>query len=127
MNPAVVGWGLAALAVAAGYWTYGWPGVVLAVTMIVFWLLLQFSRALRVMRQAGHRPVGEVDSAVMLQAKLRRGHDADAGHRADAQPGPAQAAIDPETWTWTDPGGASVVLTMQDAKLATWQLVRPAE
>jgi hypothetical protein len=50
LNSALVGWALAVAAVAAGYVGYGWPGVVLAVTVVVFWLLLQFSRALRVMR-----------------------------------------------------------------------------
>jgi len=44
---AFVGWLLAAAVLAIGYVQWGWPGVVLAVTMIVFWLLLQFSRALR--------------------------------------------------------------------------------
>ena len=51
-----MGWGLAVLAVAAGYVSYGWTGVLMAVTAIVFWLLLQFSRAMRVMSQAGGSP-----------------------------------------------------------------------
>jgi hypothetical protein len=45
--------------------------VVLAVTVVVFWLLLQFSRALRVMRRPPARPVGTVPNAVMLHARLR--------------------------------------------------------
>ena len=45
-----VGWGLAAAAVAVGYAGYGWPGVVLALGVVVFWLLLQFNRALRALR-----------------------------------------------------------------------------
>jgi hypothetical protein len=61
MNP-VVGWGLAVLAVAAGWLGWGWRGVVLAVTVVVFWLLLQFSRTLRVLRAAGQRPVGTIDT-----------------------------------------------------------------
>ena len=68
-----VGWALAALAIAIGYGQWGWSGVVLAFTMIVFWLLLQFSRALRVLRNAGQAPVGQVPNAVMLaiQSSLR--------------------------------------------------------
>jgi len=73
MNRPVVGWSLAIAAVVAGYWSYGWPGLVLALTAIVFWLLLQFSRAMRVMRKAGNAPLGQVGSAVMLNAKLRPG------------------------------------------------------
>ena len=67
MNP-VVGWGLALVAVVAGWLGYGWRGLVLAVTVIVFWLLLQFSRSLRALQRAGQRPVGTVANAVMLHA-----------------------------------------------------------
>ena len=70
---AVWGWALALAALVAGGLQWGWPGVVLAITVIVFWLLLQFSRALRVMRQATGAPLGHVDSAVMLHTKLRTG------------------------------------------------------
>ena len=72
MNP-VLGWGLAVAAVVAGWFGYGWPGVLLAVSVVVFWLLLQFSRVLRVMRMAAGRPLGVIDNAVMLNAKLRPG------------------------------------------------------
>ena len=64
---------LALAALVVGYWQYGWPGLVLALTVIVFWLLLQFSRAMRAMRLAGAAPVGRVASAVMLQSRLREG------------------------------------------------------
>ena len=72
MNP-IVGWGLAVLGIAAGYVGWGWPGVVLGVTVVVFWLLLQFSRSLRVLKKAAGAPVGHVDSAVMLHSKLKAG------------------------------------------------------
>ena len=36
MNSPIVGWALAALAITIGYLQWGWQGVVLAVTMIVF-------------------------------------------------------------------------------------------
>jgi UPF0716 family protein affecting phage T7 exclusion len=66
----IAGWALATPAVVAGYVGYGWRGVLLAATFIVSWLLLQFSRALRVMRLAAQAPVGHVASAVMLHAGL---------------------------------------------------------
>ena len=72
MNP-ILGWSLAAAAVVGGYFSYGWQGVVLAVSAVVFWLLLQFSRVLRALRTAAGRPMGSIANAVMLQAKLRPG------------------------------------------------------
>ena len=56
--------------VAAGYRAWGWGGVALAVSGVVMYLLLQFTRALQVLRRATNRPIGYVDSAVMLNAKL---------------------------------------------------------
>ena len=67
---ASVGWGLALVGLVAGYMAYGWQGLVMALTMVVFWLLLQFSRSIRVMRMAARRPIGLIDNAVMLQSKL---------------------------------------------------------
>ena len=49
MNP-WLGWALAAAALFLGWRSYGWPGVALAFSVIVFWLLLQFNRSIRVMR-----------------------------------------------------------------------------
>ncbi|NUP87141.1 MAG: hypothetical protein HUU30_15510, partial [Burkholderiaceae bacterium] len=68
-----LGWAMAVLGTALGWHAYGWRGVALAVSVIVFWLLLQFSRTLRVMRAAGQAPVGHVANAVMLHARLRPG------------------------------------------------------
>lgn len=127
MNPGP-GWALAALAVAAGYVAYGWQGVVLAATLIVFWLLLQFSRALRVMRRAAARPVGTVASAAMLHARLKPGLTllqvlpltGSLGRRADP-PGP-----DSECFVWRDGGGDSVTLTLRAGRLADWRLARAA-
>ena len=69
----VLGWGLGSLAVAVGYVQWGWQGVVLAVTLVVFWLLLQFSRGVRSLREAAGAPVGSVRSAVMLHSRLQAG------------------------------------------------------
>ena len=54
LNP-ILGWSLAAAAVVGGYFSYGWQGVVLAMSAVVFWLLLQFSRVLRALRTAKPR------------------------------------------------------------------------
>ena len=72
MNP-WLGWALAAAALVAGWQSYRWPGLALAFSVIVFWLLLQFNRSIRVMRDAAESPLGAVPSAVMLHSKLRVG------------------------------------------------------
>ena len=124
---AVIGWGLALVAVVGGWLTYGWRGVVLAVTITVFWLLLQFTRALRAMRQAGQAPVGHVGSAVMLNARLKPGltllqviqMTRSLGERASPE------GEEPERWRWTDGGGSTVTLELRRGRLTAWQLVRP--
>src|SRR5262245_64007897 len=104
MNHPVIGWLLAAAALAIGYLQWGWPGVVLAVTMIVFWLLLQFSRALRVLRRAGQAPVGHIDSAVMLHARLQRGQRLPQILALTKSLG-IKRDDDPEVFEWRDTGG----------------------
>ena len=55
------------------YWSYGWAGVAAAVTVMVMWALLHFNRVVQVLKRAANRPIGYVDSAVMLNAKLKPG------------------------------------------------------
>jgi len=125
----VVGWLLAAAAVALGYLLWGWPGVALAVTLIVFWLVLQFSRALRVLRHAGRAPVGHIDSAVMLNARLQRGQRLPQilalTRSLGVQHGRGDA--DPEVLEWHDVGGAVVRIELKGGKLARWQLLRTTD
>lgn len=121
MNP-VIGWALAAAAIAAGWIGWGLPGVVLAITVVTFWLMLQFSRALRVMRMASGRPVGLVDSAVMLNARLASG-------MTMMQVIPLTRSLgdrvgDDDTWRWADAGGDRVTLHFARGRLARWVLDR---
>lgn len=120
----VVGWSLAALAVAVGYASYGWPGALLGITVIVFWLLLQFSRMLRVMRRAAQSPVGHVPSAVMFNARLRSGMRLIDVLQLTRSLG-ERASEAPEVWRWVDAGGAAVALTFEKGRLARWVLTRP--
>lgn len=120
---AALGWVLAVVAVAGGYASYGWPGVVLALTVIVFWLLLQFSRALRVMRQAAERPVGTVDSAVMLQSRLQTGMQLMQIIKLTRSLG-NKVADDPETFVWQDAAGDAVRVELRDGRCTAWQLQR---
>jgi hypothetical protein len=120
---ATVGWLLAAAAIAVGYLQWGWPGVALGVTVVVFWLLLQYSRALRVLRMASQSPVGHVDSAVMLHSKLQPGQrlpkilsfTRSLGIKLDDHP---------ETFEWRDVGGDAVRVELVEGKLTRWELQR---
>ena len=125
MNP-LIGWGLAVVALAVGYASYGWPGVLLGVSVIVFWLLLQFSRGLRVMRNAAGRPIGSIDSAVMLHTKLRPGLrllDILPLTRSLGQ----KVADDPETFVWTDGGGDRVRVELRNGRCTAFALERASD
>ena len=124
---ATLGWALAAAALVAGYVGYGWPGVVLALSVVVFWMLLQFSRALRAMRDAAGRPVGRVDNAVMLHARLRTGLrlvDVMKLTRSLGQAVSGSKTQDPEVFVWTDEAGDSVRVELKAGKVSAWALQR---
>lgn len=125
MNPSL-GWALAALLVAASFRAYGWEGVAFAASAIVFWLLLTFNRAVRVMRSAADAPVGFVPSAVMFNAQLKRamtmlqvvGKTKSLGRKLDGGA---------DDWAWADAGGSTVRLHFERGRLTRWSLERPAE
>ena len=123
---AKLGWGLAALAVALGYHFFGWRGVALAASGMVFWLLLQFSRAMRVMRTAGQAPIGTVPSAVMFNARLHAGMrlmDILMLTRSLGE----KLADEPETYRWRDAAGDSVRVVLRHARCSEWALTRAAD
>jgi hypothetical protein len=125
MNP-IIGWGLAVLAIAVGYAGWGWQGVVLGVTATVFWLLLQFSRSLRVLRRAAGAPVGQVGNAVMLHSRLEPGMLLMQVLQITRSLG-RKVADSPETWGWSDTGGDEVQLVFAGGRLQSWTLKRAAE
>lgn len=122
MNP-TVGWALAALALWFGWRGWGWHGVVLGITVIAFWLILQFNRALRIMRNAAGAPLGHVPSAVMMNARLKRGMPMwQIVSMARSLGRPLDEAG--ERFAWADEGGAEVRLSLRRGRLHEWQLVR---
>ncbi len=125
MNP-IVGWALAIAALVAGWQGYGWQGLVFSFSLIVFWLVLQFNRALRVMKNAAHAPVGHVKSAVMLHSKLRNKLTLMQVVSLTRSLG-LKLRAEPETWAWSDSGGATVTLVFARGKLASWALTRAQE
>lgn len=128
MNP-LIGWALAACAVVGGALAWGWQGAVLGVTVVVFWLLLQFSRTLRLLRAAGQRPVGEIDSAVMLHTRVHPGMrlvdvlplTRSLGRRVN----PAQE--EPQVWVWTDPAGHEMRVALRRGRVSEVTLHRAGE
>jgi hypothetical protein len=122
---ATVGWALAGLALLAGYAGYGWKGLVLALSVIVFWLLLQFSRSLRVLRLAAGAPVGHVKSAVMLNAKLAVGLRLADVIKLTGSLGRKLRDEPDEAFVWTDAGGVAVEVEFHDGRCTRWTLVRP--
>ena len=124
MNP-VIGWALGALFVAVAWQQYHWPGVALAAGVIVFWLLLQFSRAIRVMKNAADAPVGHIDSAVMLNARLKAGMPMIRIVTLTRSLG-RKLAESPETWAWSD-ADSTVTLVFDKGRLQSWRLDRPTD
>ena len=120
-----IGWALAVLAAATGYWAYGWRGVLLAVTVVAFWLLLQFSRALRVMRLAANAPVGLVPSVVMLHSKLGAGMRLMEVVTITRSLG-RKVRDEPETFAWRDESGAEVEVEFVGGRCTAWRLTRNA-
>ena len=113
----------------AGAWhEYKWPGVAVATGAVVMWVLLHFTRMVTVLSRAANRPVGHVDSAVMLNVKLRKGVNLmhviamtkSLGQRL------SEENKQPEIFKWTDSGNSFVICTFKDGKLQSWDMTRPA-
>ena len=113
--------------VAAAYYAYGWPGVAMAAGALVMWVLLHFTRLTQVMVRAGKRPIGYVDSAVMLNAKLKPGSTLLHVIAQTQALGELLSPKDqqPEVFRWTDGGKSHVTCEFSVGKLVKWTLVRP--
>ena len=107
--------------------SYGWAGVALVSGAIVMFLLMHFNRTMQVMRRAANRPIGYVDSAVMLNAKLKPGVTLLHVLALTRAIGELRSPKDqqPELYRWTDGGGSWVDAEFQDGKLRQWSLTRP--
>ena len=118
---------LGVLVVGGAWKAAGWPGVALAAGAIVMWMLLHFTRMMKVLQRASNRPVGYVDSAVMLNAKLQPGvnmlHVVAMTRALGEQLSDKDAQ--PEVFRWTDGSASHVTCTFDNGKLVKWELVRP--
>jgi hypothetical protein len=115
------------LFVAGAWQQYQWAGVAVASGAVVMWILLHFTRMVTVLSRAANRPVGHVGSAVMMNAKLKKGVNLmhviamtkSLGERLSAE------NAQPEVFKWTDEGESFVTCTFKDGKLIQWDMTRP--
>lgn len=103
-----------------GWRTYGWPGLLLALLMSCFWVLLHFTKLLRLLRAAAGRPVGAVADVRALQGRVRPGmpmHEvirqaACLGKRDDSS-----LSDTTETFVWHDIQGRTLHLRFHHGRL----------
>ena len=118
---------LGVVAVALAYRSYGWQGVAVAATLLVMWALLHFNRLMQVLKRAAKRPIGYLDSAVMLNAKLKPGVTLMHVVAMTRALGELKSVKDrqPEVYRWTDGSESHVTCEFSGGKLVKWALVRP--
>ena len=116
-------------AAAMAYRSYGWPGIAVVVTFLVFGILLYFTRLMAILKRAANRPIGYVDSAVMLNAKLKPGATLMHVVAMTRALGLLKSAKDaqPEVFEWKDGTNSVVTCTFVSGKLAHHVLVRPIQ
>lgn len=115
--------------VVLAYRGFGWAGVAAAVGGLMMWLLLHFTRMMQVLKRAANRPIGYVDSAVMLNAKLKPGMTLLHVVAMTRSLGELLSPKDeqPEEFRWTDNSASSVTCTFVGGKLSQHALSRPAQ
>ena len=120
---------LAIIVFTIGAWqAFQWAGIALAAGGVVMWILLHFTRMVTILKKAANRPIGHVASAVMLNAKLKKGVTLMHVIAMTRSLGVLQTEKDaqPEVYRWTDAGQSRVDCTFVGGKLTEWSLERPA-
>jgi len=119
---------IGAVGLTAWAWqSWGWMGIAMVVTGGVMWLLLYFTRLVQIMKRASNRPIGFVDSAVMLNAKLKPGVSLMHVVAMTRALGQLETAKDvqPEVFSWRDGSQSVVRCVFAQGKLQSWTLDRP--
>ena len=119
--------GLATLFVVA-WSSQGWMGIAMVGGGVMMWGLLHLTRMMAVLRRAANQPKGWVGSAVMLNAKLKKGVNLlhiIALTRALGEQVSGQGE-QPEVFRWTDNSHSHVTCEFAGGKLRSWRLERPS-
>ena len=114
---------------AYGYHALEWMGFFLVLGGLVMWALLHFTRLVKVLERAANRPMGYVDSAVMLNAKLKTGVNLMHVIALTRSLGELTTPKDqqPEVYLWRDNSQSVVTCVFQDGRLQSWTLERPSD
>ena len=112
---------------ALAYRSLGWSGIAAVVTVLVFGILLHFTRLLTILKRAANRPMGYVDSAVMLNAKLKPGATLLHAVALTRSLGLLKSikGEQPEVFEWKDASQSTVTCTFVGGKLSQHVLDRP--
>ena len=122
-------------------------GLAMTVTAMVMWMLLHYTRLMHIFKQASNRPIGHVDSAVMLHVKLKpnmplikviaRTKSLGAVEAVEGMLTPAQAQFKPlsaklgvavkEVFIWRDAQDSFVRCEFEGGRLKAWTLTRPEQ
>ena len=115
---------LAAAIAYAAWRSYGTQGLLLAVLMIVFWVLLHFTKLMRLLRTAATRPMGHVQDARLLHRQLKRGQPLVEVVRRTLSLGQRLSAPghEPEVLEWSDEQRHAVTCTFVHGRLDTFEL-----
>ncbi len=111
-------WAAMALVLWGAWRQYGGMGLLLAFSMLAFWLTIQFSQMMRVLKRAAGQPKGTVAHALKLHVKLKPGQRlvqvvGMTGSLGDMLSAPN---TQPEVFRWTDPEGSSVTARFVDGR-----------
>lgn len=119
----------AAAVLLLGYRAMGWPGVALVTGGLVMWLLLHLNRTMSALQRAAKRPIGYVDSAVMLNAKLAAGQSLLHVIALTRSLGEllTEKSAQPERFVWRDGSDSIVTCEFLDGKLVKWEMLRPSQ
>lgn len=126
MNNNWITWLLPIAALAVGYNQYGWQGVIFAITLIVFWLLMQFNRINRVMKQAASNKMGYVVEAKSFNLRLRKGQSLFDVVKMTRSLGEPVRQV-PETYRWADDDGDAVEVIFEKGRTTSWTLQRRSQ
>jgi hypothetical protein len=113
---------MAALAIVVGVYFYGLQGFLLGLSMLVFWLLLQYSRTMRILGAAARAPLGYVRSAAVLDSKLEPDLPMLQVIALTGTLGRKLDDVPDECFQWTDPQHNAVAVYLRAGRVHRWEL-----